>query len=171
MRDVVADTGYSNGYNYAVLEQGGLTPWIPVFGAYKPEVEGFTYHAQTDEYRCRADKPLPFRKYRPTLDGHWMKIYRACYADCQACPHKANCCAPLLTPRIGAPGTASAREQASACAECGSARWNPSLATYSSIMACGGSARKGGQRLIKQCWSVRLLTTLRNCSSTSLSGS
>jgi hypothetical protein len=91
LRDVVADTGYSNGYNYALLEQGGLTPWIPVVGAYKPEVEDFTYHAQTDEYRCRADKPLPFRKYRPTLDGNWMKIYRACYADCQACPHKASC--------------------------------------------------------------------------------
>jgi transposase len=91
LRDVVADTGYSNGYNYALLEQGGLTPWIPVFGAYKPELEHFTYHAQTDEYRCRADKPLPFRKYRPTLDGHWMKIYRAFYADCQACPHKASC--------------------------------------------------------------------------------
>jgi transposase len=91
LRDVVADMGYSNGYNYAFLEQRGLTPWIPVVGAYKPEVEGFTYHAQTDEYRCRADKPLPFRKYRPTLDGNWMKIYRAFYADCQACPHKAAC--------------------------------------------------------------------------------
>jgi transposase len=77
LRDVVADTGYSNGYNYALLEQGSITPWIPVFGAYKPELEHFTYHAQTDEYRCRVDKPLPFRKYRPTLDGHWMKIYRA----------------------------------------------------------------------------------------------
>jgi transposase len=91
LRDVVADTGYSNGYNYALLEQGGITPWIPVFGAYKPELESFTYHAQTDEYRCRADKPLPFRKYRPTLDGNWMKIYRAFYADCQACPHKNSC--------------------------------------------------------------------------------
>ncbi|MGI4824454.1 MAG: transposase [Janthinobacterium lividum] len=91
LRDLVADTGYSNGYNYAFLEQGGITPWILVVGAYKPEVEGFTYHAQTDEYRCRTDKPLPFRKYRPTLDGNWMKIYRAFYPDCQACPHKANC--------------------------------------------------------------------------------
>jgi hypothetical protein len=41
-----------------------------VVGAYKPEVEGFTKHGQIDEYRCRADKPLPFRKYRTTLDGN-----------------------------------------------------------------------------------------------------
>ena len=91
LRDLVADTGYSNGFNYAFLEQRGITPWIPVFGAYKPDVAGFTYQAQTDDYRCRADKPLPFRKYRPTADGTWMKIYRAFYADCQACPHKASC--------------------------------------------------------------------------------
>lgn len=82
LRDVVADTGYSNGFNYAFLEQRGITPWIPTFGAYKPEVAGFTYQAQADEYRCRADKPLPFRKYRATADGTWMKHYRAYYQDC-----------------------------------------------------------------------------------------
>jgi hypothetical protein len=91
LRDLVADTGYSNGFNYAFLEQRGLTPWIPTFGAYKPEVAGFIYQAQDDEYRCRADKPLPFRKYRATADGTWMKHYRAYYQDCQHCPFKASC--------------------------------------------------------------------------------
>ncbi|WP_324673047.1 IS1182 family transposase [Hymenobacter sp. GOD-10R] len=91
LRDLVADTGYSNGFNYALLENSGVTPWIPVFGAYKPIVEGFTYHARVDEYRCRADKPLPFRKYRSTADGNWMKHYRAFYQDCQHCPFKASC--------------------------------------------------------------------------------
>ena len=82
LRDRVADTGCSNGFDYAFLEQRVITPWIPVFGAYKPEVAGFTYHAQADEYRCRADKPLPFRKYPPTADGVWTKHYRAFYQDC-----------------------------------------------------------------------------------------
>ena len=91
LRDLVADTGYSNGFNYAFLEQRGITPWIPTFGAYKPEVDGFTYQAHADEYRCRADKPLPFRKYRATADGTWMKHYRAYYQDCQACPYKTSC--------------------------------------------------------------------------------
>jgi hypothetical protein len=91
LQDLVADTGYSNGFNYAFLEQRGLTPWIPVFGAYKPEVAGFTYQAHPDEYRCRADKPLPFRNYRPTADGVWMKHYRAFYQDCQHCPFKTDC--------------------------------------------------------------------------------
>jgi transposase len=91
LRDVVANTGYSNGFNYAFLEQRGITPWIPTYGAYKPEVDGFTYQAQGDEYRCQANKSLPFRKYRVTADGTWMKHYRAYYQDCQACPHKASC--------------------------------------------------------------------------------
>jgi hypothetical protein len=41
LREFIADTGYSNGFNYAFLEQRGITPWIPVFGAYKPAPEGF----------------------------------------------------------------------------------------------------------------------------------
>jgi hypothetical protein len=91
LRELVADTGYSNGFNYAFLEHRGITPWIPVFGAYKPVIEGFTHQVDRDEYHCRADKPLPFHKYRPTADGVWMKRYRAAYADCQACPLKATC--------------------------------------------------------------------------------
>ncbi|WP_324680456.1 hypothetical protein [Hymenobacter sp. GOD-10R] len=91
LRDLVADTGYSNGFNYALLENQGITPWIPVFGAYKPEVEDFNYHATADEYRCQADKPLPFRKYSTKADGGWVKHYRAFYQDCQHCPYKARC--------------------------------------------------------------------------------
>ena len=91
LQELAADTGYSNGFNYAFLEQRGITPWIPVFGAYNPDVAGFTYHAQADEYRCRADKPLPFRTFRPTADGVWTKHYRAFYQDCQQCPFKKDC--------------------------------------------------------------------------------
>jgi hypothetical protein len=90
LRDVVADTGYSNDFNYVLLEHQEITPWIPVFGAYKPVIDGFTYQASADEYRCRADKPLPFRKYRTTADGNWMKHYRAYYQDCQHCPFNSG---------------------------------------------------------------------------------
>jgi transposase len=91
LRDFVADTGYSNGFNYAFLEQRGITPWIPVFGPYKPTVEGFTYEPAADAYRCRADKLLPFRSFRTTENETWVKQYRAAYKDCQQCPLKASC--------------------------------------------------------------------------------
>jgi transposase len=91
LRDFVADTGYSNGFNYAFLEQRGITPWIPVFGAYKPAPEGFTYEADVDAFRCPADKLLPFRNYATSKDGTWAKNYRAAYQDCQQCPLKMTC--------------------------------------------------------------------------------
>jgi transposase len=91
LHDLVADTGYSNGFNYALLEHQGITPWIPVFGHYKPEAEGFAYQAAADAYRCRADKLLPFRKHGTHADGGWVKYYRADYHDCQQCPLKASC--------------------------------------------------------------------------------
>ena len=91
LREFVADTGYSNGFNYAFLEQQAVTPWIPVFGAYKPAAEGFTYEAETDAFRCPAGKLLSFRNYATTQDGNWVKNYRAAYQDCQQCPLKMSC--------------------------------------------------------------------------------
>jgi transposase len=91
LREVLADAGYSNGFNYAFLEQRGITPWIPVFGKYKPVIEGFTYEPDRNAYRCPAGKLLSFRNYCTSLDGNWLKTYRAEYRDCQACPLKPTC--------------------------------------------------------------------------------
>jgi len=87
----LADAGYSNGSNYALLEQRGLTPWIPVFGQYKPEVEGFTYDVAADAYTGAAGKPLPFHKYDTNADGGWLKLYWAAYQDCPQCPLNSTC--------------------------------------------------------------------------------
>ncbi|MCF0039752.1 transposase [Dyadobacter fanqingshengii] len=43
MTELLADAGYSNGFNYEFLELRNITPWIPVFGKYKPEREWVTY--------------------------------------------------------------------------------------------------------------------------------
>jgi transposase len=91
LREFIADTGYSTGFNYAFLEQRGITPWIPVFGHYKPAPEGFTYEAEVDAFRCPAGKLLPFRNYATSKDGNWAKNYRAAYQDCQQCPLKMTC--------------------------------------------------------------------------------
>lgn len=44
MTDLLADAGYSNGSNYKFLEERKITGWIPVFGKYKHEIEGFPYN-------------------------------------------------------------------------------------------------------------------------------
>jgi transposase len=89
--DVVADTNYSNGLNYALLEARGITPWIPVFGQYKPEIEGFTYDQETDCFTCPAGKPLPFKRFDSDPDGRLSKRYSAATGDCRRCPRKPTC--------------------------------------------------------------------------------
>ena len=91
LRDLLADAGYANGANYALLEAQQVTAWIPVFGQYKPEIAGFTYDQGTDAYTCAAGKALPFHRFNVTTDGSWVKLYWATYSDCQQCPLKAMC--------------------------------------------------------------------------------
>jgi hypothetical protein len=89
--ELLADAGYANGFNYAFLEERGITPWIPVFGQYKAQIESFTYDLATDAYTCEAGKELPFQKYDTSADGSWLKIYWASYQDCHHCPLKSTC--------------------------------------------------------------------------------
>jgi len=91
LRELLADAGYANGPNYALLEAARITAWIPVFGKYKSETDGFPYDVQTDSYQCPAGKRLPFKKVDTTADGGWVKLYRATYQDCQQCPLKPTC--------------------------------------------------------------------------------
>jgi transposase len=91
LREVVADTNYSNGFNYAFLEQRGIMAWIPTSKLYKPSIEGFTYLPEENAYQCRAGKLLPFRNYGSTPDGGWQRNYRADYKDCTRCSFKGNC--------------------------------------------------------------------------------
>jgi hypothetical protein len=98
VQEVVADTNYSNGVNYALLEARGITPWIPVFGKYKPETEGFTYDTETDCFTCLSSKKLPFRAFDKNQDGGLGKIYRAASRDCRLCPRKPTC-APKVKKR------------------------------------------------------------------------
>jgi len=91
MTDLLADAGYSNGANYDFIEQRKVTGWIPVFGKYKHEIEGFPYNKEKDEYSCPMNRPLPFKGFRTNRDGSVLKNYWAAPKDCKACPMKSRC--------------------------------------------------------------------------------
>ena len=91
MTDLLADAGYSNGFNYKFLEQRRITGWIPVFGMYKPEIEGFPYNKEKDEYSCPMNKSLPFTGFHTNKDGTVLKNYYAASKDCKVCPMKSSC--------------------------------------------------------------------------------
>ncbi len=91
MTDLLADAGYSNGANYDFLEQRKVAGWIPVFGRYKPEIKGFPYNREKDEYRCPMNRPLPFKGFHTNRDGSVLKSYWAAPKDCKVCPMKSQC--------------------------------------------------------------------------------
>jgi transposase len=91
MQELLADAGYSNGSNYYMLEQQGITGWIPVFGKYKPEIAGFPYDKEHDRYLCPMGRPLPFMGFEHNLDGRLLRNYWAAPSDCRQCPSKPTC--------------------------------------------------------------------------------
>ena len=88
----VADTGYSSGENYALLEKVGLKSFIPPHGTYKGGPDGFTYVEGEDHYLCPQGKVIPFTKvFNDHRTGTKKKEYRAGKKVCAGCPLRQGC--------------------------------------------------------------------------------
>lgn len=100
MTELLADGGYSNGYNYEYLELRNITAWIPVFEKYKLEREWVTYDRQEDVFICTMNKKIPFKGFGRTSDGLPIKNYGASKKDCIPCVLKDSCTPKSLFKRI-----------------------------------------------------------------------
>ena len=90
MENVLADAGYSSGENYALLEQRGLTAFIPPHGTYKGCPDGFTYIADQDYYLCpQGERARGQRVFMQ--DNSLRKTYATKRTDCKNCPIKSQC--------------------------------------------------------------------------------
>ena len=90
--DVLADTGYSSGENYAFLEEIAIQSYIPPHGTYKGGPKGFTYIKEKDHYLCPKGKIIPFKKV--FLDHRTQtkkKEYRSSSLQCKDCPIASSC--------------------------------------------------------------------------------
>jgi transposase len=90
VEQILADTGYSSGAALKALEQNNITGYIPNFGQYKHEREGFTYHKEEDYYLCSENKKLVFKKIKDN-NGYAMREYRSSRKDCVHCPIRSTC--------------------------------------------------------------------------------
>ena len=90
-QNLLADTGYSSGENYAFLEARGLNSYIPAHGMYKGGPEGFTYHKEGDRWQCPEGKWLTFRGTKINNKGRKENHYAASRADCRGCPIATSC--------------------------------------------------------------------------------
>jgi len=91
IEEVLADAGYSSGEALKALEDNNIQGYIPNFGQYKPEREGFTYDKDHDRYTCSRGVHLPFKKIQTTSLGYQMKVYRSSSKDCGNCPLRSKC--------------------------------------------------------------------------------
>jgi len=90
---LLADTGYSSGESLAFCERNGIDAYIPNFGQYKYQREGFVYNPEQDQYECvRGNKALlPYRKTIHDKDGNYKKVYRSGNSKCKDCPLRSEC--------------------------------------------------------------------------------
>jgi transposase len=91
---ITADTGYSSAEALRYLKFQNIDAYIPNFGQYKPQREGFIYNKEQDQYECqRGNKAiLPFKKITRSHDNYEMKTYRSSETACKNCPLRKECC-------------------------------------------------------------------------------
>jgi len=90
IKEVIADTGYSNESALLALDQHNIEAYIPNNGRYKDERKDFSYDLENDRYICSHGKHLTFRHYRDKgTSTH--KVYKTNKKDCINCPLKDSC--------------------------------------------------------------------------------
>lgn len=93
IEEALADAGYSSGKALMSLKENDITGYIPNFGLYKPEREGFIRNKELDQYECqRGNKAvLPFKGIRKRREGN-ERVYRSSEKICGNCPLREACC-------------------------------------------------------------------------------
>ena len=90
---IAADAGYSSAEALRYCKENGVNAYIPNFGQYKPEREGFIYNKELDQYECQRGNRavLPFKKIGRSHDNYEMKVYRSSNKQCKSCPLRGQC--------------------------------------------------------------------------------
>lgn len=93
---VLADAGYSSGESLQYCEDNNIDAYIPNFGQYKPEREGFVFNEKENRYECVKEGGnkafLPFKRILTDSKGYEKKSYRSSESDCGKCPLREQCC-------------------------------------------------------------------------------
>jgi transposase len=94
INQIVTDTGYSSGEALKYCEENNIDAYIPNFGLYKPEREGFVYNKELDQYECQRGKKaiLTLRNAMSRNGEHYVRRYSSRKRDCQNCPFLNQCC-------------------------------------------------------------------------------
>ena len=96
LQELLADAGYSSGEALAYLHQKNIDAYIPNFGQYIPEREGFVYNKAENYYQCTKSgsnqAKLLFKGEKTDSKGYRKFTYRSSERDCKDCPLRRECC-------------------------------------------------------------------------------
>lgn len=99
IEEVLADAGYSSGESLQYCQDKNINAYIPNFGQYKPEREGFVFNKEENRYECIKEGGnkafLPFKRIMTDSKGYQKTSYRSSEKDCGKCPLRAECCGKI----------------------------------------------------------------------------
>ena len=94
--DILADAGYSSGEALSYLEKNNIKAWMPNFGQYIAEREGFVLQKLGNYYQCTKEAgnkaKLLFKGEKTDSKGYTKRTYRSSEGDCKKCPLREQCC-------------------------------------------------------------------------------
>lgn len=93
LEEVLADAGYSSGLALANLKANKIIGYIPNFGLYKPDRQGFIKNKELNQYECqRGNKAIiVYKGERKRRDGN-ENVYRSSERVCGTCEFRETCC-------------------------------------------------------------------------------
>jgi len=93
---ITADAGYSSGTALKYCEENNIDAYIPNFGQYKPEREGFIYNTEQNQYECIKEGGnkaiLSYKGIKTDSKGYEKKSFRSSETICGKCPLRQQCC-------------------------------------------------------------------------------
>ena len=96
LQEVLADGGYSSGEALNYLHQNEINAFIPNFGQYKPEREGFIFNKEENQYECIKEGGnkaiLAFKGEKTDSKNYTKRSYRSSESSCKNCPLREQCC-------------------------------------------------------------------------------
>jgi transposase len=96
LEELLADGGYSSGEALEYLHKKNINAFIPNFGQYKPEREGFIFNKEKHQYECIKQGGnraiLSYKGEKVDSKGYNKRTYRSSESDCKNCPLRQECC-------------------------------------------------------------------------------
>lgn len=90
MCEVLADTAFSSGENYEMIEKMGITAYIPPHGTYETDRGEFKYDGRRKAFICPQGQALK-STYHKSGEGRRVTVYRSKKNICDKCPLREGC--------------------------------------------------------------------------------